>query len=129
MSYKIALTKAGINVLTATDPNDFIFNTDYNTFKIVATGIASFTGVAIGTWTKTVAHGLPYTPVVDGFMRASTNPEVIRAGWQQPFTSPYHNQLFYQVMADATNVIFTGRNFSAGTIDFTIKYYIFEVPL
>lgn len=129
MSYRIALSKAGINALTATDPNDFIFNTDYNTFKIVAKGVASFSTVVTGTFTKNFAHGLSYTPSVDAFMMADSNAEVIRAGWEQFKTSPYHNVLFYQVLADSTNIIFTGRNFNVASVDLKFSYLIFETPL
>ena len=125
----MAISKLGINVLTATNPNDFIFHSDYNTFKIVLTGTVTFSGVASGTWTKTVNHGLSYTPVVDAFMKCDTNPEVIRAGFEQFFTSPYHNMLFYEVQATSTQIVFKGRSFMAGTHDLYFRYYAFESPL
>ena len=36
MTQIIAVSKAGIDVLTATSPNDFIFHSEYNTLKIIA---------------------------------------------------------------------------------------------
>lgn len=129
MSYKIAVSKAGVNVLTATDPNDFIFHSDYNTFKIVASGIASYTNVAIGLYTKTVAHNLSYTPLVDAFMMADSNAEVTKSGFENLYTSTYDKIYFYEVRSDASNVIFYGRNFGASTVDLKFKYYVFEVPL
>lgn len=129
MTQIIAVAKAGVNVLTATDPNDFIFHSSYNTFKIIASAVVSFTGVVPGLFTKTAAHGLSYTPIVDAFMKADSNAEVIRSGFQQFYTAPYNDVLFYEVQSDATNVIFTGRNFRAVNVDLTFKYYIFEVPL
>lgn len=125
----LAISVSTIDVLTATNPNQFIFHSDYNTFKIVLTGIATFTAVAGGLWTKTLNHGLSYTPVVDAFMKCDSNPEVIRPGYQQFYTSPYHNMLFYEVQANATQIVFKGRSFMAGTHDLYFRYYAFETPL
>ena len=126
MSQKIAVSKAGINVLAATNPNDFIFHSDYNTFKIVITGIATFTGVTSGVYTKTIAHGLGYTPVVEQFLMTDSNPEVIKSGYQEFYTAPYNDMLFYEARVDATNVIFYGRSFMTGSRDLHFRYYVFE---
>lgn len=129
MTQVVAVSKDGVNVLTATDPNDFIFHSEYNTFKIVASGIANFSSVAVGTYSKTIAHGLSYTPLVDAFMKADSNAEVIRSGFEVFFTSPYTSVKFNEVKSDSNNVIFEGQNLTAGTVDLSFKYYIFEVPL
>ena len=129
MTQTIAVSKAGNNVLTATDPNDFIFHSNYNTFKIIATGIASFIGVAAGIYTKTISHGLGYIPIVEAFFLCDSNPEVIKSGYQQFYTSPYDDIIFWELRVDEDNVIFYGRNFMSGTHDLYFKYYIFEAPL
>jgi hypothetical protein len=38
MAQGIRISKTGVDVLTATNPNDFIFHSDLNTFKILAEG-------------------------------------------------------------------------------------------
>lgn len=38
MTYKIAIAKSTVNVLTETDPNNLIFSSDYNTLKYYTSG-------------------------------------------------------------------------------------------
>lgn len=131
MTNKVALTRDGIDVFTALsgtiDPNDFIFLSDKNSPKIIATGIASFSTPG-GIYTHNLAHGLSITPLPFAFCKADTNPEVILPGYQFFNTSPYHNVGFYEVRADSTNIIFYGRNFTT-TKTLYFRYYIFETPL
>ena len=126
--HQIRIARNPFNALTSTNPNRFIFHSKYNTFKIVLTGIVKFS-VAAGVYTKTIAHGLNYIPVVDAFLMCDTNPEVIRSGYQQFYTAPYDDMLFWEVRADAGNIIFYGRSFVAGTHDLNFRYYAFESPL
>lgn len=42
MTEVLAVTKSGVDIGTATNPNDFIFHSSYNTFKIVQAGTGSF---------------------------------------------------------------------------------------
>jgi hypothetical protein len=70
MTQVIKVSKQGINVGTATNPNDFIFDSQYNTFKILNQGTYSPTLGTVGVETKTsVAHGQSTTPFVFAFCK------------------------------------------------------------
>ena len=128
MSHKLVVSKALEDALTITDPNDFIFSSDYNTFKIIASGVASF-DIGIGVFTKTIAHGQSYTPLAIAFMICDTNEEVMLPGFQWFNTSPYDDLGFYEVRTNSTNIVFYGRSFRATTTTIKFRYYIFESPL
>lgn len=131
MNNKIILAKAGIDALSATDPNDFIFHSDYNTFQITATGTDTFTVTAASTETKTIAHGLSYTPAVNGFMRRtnSNDTRIIGVGSFRVETSALNTYKLFSVFADTANVSFEIRNDSSSDQDFIVRYYAFEPPL
>lgn len=65
---KLAVAKNGQSALSS-DPNDFIFNSLYNTFKIVAedTYIVSHNG-SPDTQIFSVPHGLDFIPLVAAFI-------------------------------------------------------------
>jgi len=128
MSYKIAISKTGKNVLTITDPNDFIFNSDYNTFKIIATGTITQV-VNFASPTIQFAHGLSYIPLVHCFMKADTNDEAVPPNFMWLQTGVYYFVGIDTVSADATNVYIPVRQFNAFNVTIKIRYYIFEVPL
>ena len=121
MAYKIAVSISTNNVLTATDPNDFIFNSDLNTFKILAEG--NLTNQTIDSNPKTISleHGQSSTPTFFAFCDFDYDHQ-IRLPEEIVNLSYY-----WYVTVDATylNFVFTkpGANY-----DVDIKYYIFEAP-
>ena len=127
----VKIAKIGKNVLTATDPNDFIFHSSYNTFKIVATGIYSPTISASSTETKTIAHNLFYIPLVHAFAQAEDIAYAIlpNEGLYNPIGLETTTITFNYVQADASNIIFNITNNTGSNLVVNIKYYIFEVPL
>jgi len=130
MPQRIEVSKSGVNVLTATDPNDFIFHSDYNTFKIIKTGITSFTiadtaGVFVE---RTASHGLNYIPLVYAFAKFGTDTVVYAPN--NVYTDFFCNALGnFSLCSDKTNVIFRLLNNTGGNLTIKIKYYCFEVPL
>ena len=67
---KIALSQPGFDVATATD-SQLIWSSDFDMFKIVATGSIDVTvgaGDSFNTQTSTVAHGLKTIPIVMAFV-------------------------------------------------------------
>lgn len=126
MTYILAVSKSGKSVLTATDPNDFIFHSAYNTLKIIATGTVSDTIAGSGAATEfTVAHGLGYTPLVSAFAKINNEIYVAKPNEAARLTS---NVSFWSAGADATNLIF--RFFSSWTAyAVVIRYYVFEPGL
>src|SRR5690606_37875125 len=68
------LAKIGKNALTDTNPNDFIFNSDYNTPQIIKEGVSSPTLSTNGSESfHNVAHSLNYTPFTFGFWKFTNN--------------------------------------------------------
>jgi len=131
-NYVLKASKAGVNALSSTNPNDYIFHSDLNTFKIVDTGVKeiSLTGYT-SDQTFTEAHGLSFIPLVNAFANEDTvervfppnSPDIYfwgpKAGWFSTGIT------FNYVQADATNVIFNLSN-SAETQDVNIRYYCLE---
>lgn len=124
----VAVSKIGKNAYTSTDPNDFIFRSDLNTFKITGTGTDTFTVTAESTETKSIAHGLDYIPAVIGFSRKSGSTKVIGPSqFFLGFLTDYYK--LFSVWADDTNVNFELRNDAGTNADIDVRYYTFEVPL
>jgi len=135
MAQIVAVSKATKNVLTATNPNDFIFHSDYNTFKIIATGTFSDTILAYSDETFTVAHNLNYAPLCHAFIKFDDFSQIVLPDEGQ-YTSIFgDNQTQYvrftRVETDSTNVRIRIYNDFLYSYDrnFTVRYFIFEVPL
>lgn len=126
MSSQLRVAKSGYNALTETDPNNFIFHSEYNTFKII------YKGSAFPTWNDTsgaevavnVAHGQSYTPFIFAFGRfndlRSANP-----GTRDPTADFWWTKL----QVDSTNMIFYAIYNGTGTYQLPITYFIVEIPL
>lgn len=85
MSYKIAISKNGIDVGTAILPNDFNYSSDYNTLKYYTGGTITLAGTAIGAFTTTttqgiISHDLGYIPFFTVYM----NPPELSSGPYYP---------------------------------------------
>lgn len=117
----------------STDPNDFIFHSSYNTFKIVKEATYSFTipantiGEAYGE-----NHGLNFIPMVTAFLKESGVPQVIapntmnvdfwgaKAGW---FDTGLR---FNSVRVDSEAISFLIDNTDDAAKDITVRYFCFE---
>jgi hypothetical protein len=121
---RLAISKSGINVLTATNPNDFIFHSLYNTLKIIAEGTLLNQIVDAHPKTFTVAHGQSIIPIVFAFVKFPDG----KIGLPVAYAYNNSSQMLHTVRVSATNISFefyrTGANY---TVD--IKYYVFEAPL
>lgn len=127
MTFVSHVTIAGVNALTATAPNDFIWSIAYNTFKILAQGTINFTvphntGVADYTF----SHNLERRPLVLGFMREGTVDEV---RFQNNLSSASY-LLFESTRVDYTKVYFElSNNHTTNDIVAHMSYMMFEIPL
>lgn len=112
----------------STNPNDFIFHSDLNTFKIIKQGTTTFSlSSAGGVQEFTVAHGLSYTPLVEGFAKFASNGEVMLPN--QEWVNTIDNSMrFNSVLADTTNIRFRFTNNTGVTKTAYVAYYCFEVP-
>lgn len=132
MSYGLKITKPGINVGTATEPRDFIFNSEYSSVKIALEGTSSVTIAAGGTSIGTITHSLNFVPLAMVF--SELNPSSGRyyqgAAFPHPAddVGPYMNPTgvtFDYSKVDNTKLYVSYIN--AGTASKTVKfkYYIF----
>ena len=127
MTQIIASSKSGVNVLTASNPNDFLFHSSYNSLKIIATGIFN-QSVPNGRHTYSFSHGLGYSPLVEGFCKVDTINYIVC-----PFEGVDIDEFpflyfFYYIGADSSKVYVELYNGDNSSHIFSIKYYIFEVP-
>lgn len=124
MTQIIAVSKSSKNVLTSTDPNDFIFHSSFNTFKIITSGTYSPTlGVSSGAETS-LAHGQSIKPFVIAFCKFS-NGRVGSVGNK----SSDEDFWFTNLKVDSTYIYFSYVNLTSGNYQPTFRYYICEVPL
>lgn len=63
----ISVTKAGSDVLTETNPDNFNFHSNYSTLKYFTSGSWDMGSIS-GTTVKTIAHNLGYVPFFVGFV-------------------------------------------------------------
>jgi len=132
MGNVIALSKIGISVLGASDPNDFIFHSSYNTFKIIIEGDVTDTIPALGSKTIQVAHGLPFIPLVTAFALENGK------AWAFPPNSPNITGtfprigylktgiVFNYISADEDYIYFNFDNTGVANKDVTVKFYCLE---
>lgn len=125
MTEVIAISKQGKNVGTCTDPNDFIFHSGYNTFKIIAEGTSSFVLSANPSSEQefTLAHNLDYTPFAFVFCKFPDD-RVGNVGDR----SSTGDTWFSSFATNGTNLRFFFAN-SVGTPTIYVKYYVTEVPI
>ena len=129
MTYIVAATKAGENVLTATDPNDFIFHSSYNTFKIVAEGNDSFSipaNTVYGDQSITHNHGTRR-----GFLIYFKYPSG-KVGYDENKTDNTGavEDVYVTSISNSANTIAMKTWNDKGTAQTVYyKYYLFEVPI
>lgn len=141
------VSKSGIDATTTTNPDDFIFNSNQNVFKIVQTGTATMPIASYNTTTKTVgfanassqiAHNLSYTPICLGFiislggtLGSQLLPATVITGGSGVRTLTEN----YQVSADNIYVYLTStisyvsnsaESRNDASTNYVIKYYLLQ---
>ena len=127
----VRVAKKGLSALS-TDPNDFVFHSSYNTFKIIAEASKSITVVAsTADQTFTQAHNLEFIPLVHAFAKRDSASQVFapngidveiwgaKLGMSGDITFNY-------VQADATNVMFNFDSIDGSNVDVTVRYFLLE---
>lgn len=132
MSQVIKVAKIGKDI-RSTDPNDFVFHSDYNTFKIIKEATKNVTLVASTTnQTFTEAHGLDHIlPLVHAFAKRSGVSQVFAPNGLDVesfgFKLGYSGDIkFNYVASDETNVIFNFDNDKGSNVDVSIRYFLLE---
>ena len=126
----VKVAKIGKSVYS-NDPNDFIFHSSYNTFKIVLE--ATKTGTLAATTnnqTISVAHGQPFIPLVAAFAKLDGENQVFLPNgldvtlWG-PKLGMTGDVTFNYISADNTNVYFNFDNTDV-SIGISIRYFLLE---
>jgi len=131
MSVSVKVSKAGEDVLgTANTPNDYIFDSTYNTFKILATGGTTITlgENPFSIQEVNVANGQSGVPFVIGF--AKYGDRVFGPGQMiyHSGTAPAYSSFFSDIYVDSTNIQFQYGNQQSG-VSVTFRYFIVEAPV
>lgn len=133
MSYIIAVPKLGYDVIDETDPQNFVFHSSYNTFKIVRTGIKEMrlVGSTAGQ-TFYEPHRLSFTPLVTAFAKHIGYDHIFPANtagiylWGAKAGIFNTGVKFVSVAANAINVIFKFDNTLGGGQTVRVRYYCLE---
>lgn len=127
----IAITKSTYSVLTESDLNNFIFHSDYNTFKILAEGSLLSQTVSSDPTTFTVSHGLDYVPNFYAFCKFPDGKVAMAGPLSYPYdrdTRVFFNGPSFTPEVDSTNLYFI-LDKPGGNYNVDIKWYVFEVEL
>lgn len=140
-NYVAKLSQSGRDVKTATN-DQLIWSSDFNSFKIVATATVPITvpdpfTPGSSPLTKTIAHGLSFTPVALGYVSIPAGAGVVGAGVLTNLPAMVGGSgsisAFAQIAADATNIYLYVRNNTASNLvgapfgtDWTFRYYILQ---
>jgi len=120
---KLLVAKQGNDVFSP-DPNDFIFHSDYNTFKIIDEGYLSSQTVDADPKTITVVHNQSITPAIFAFVKFPDGYFYMPNSPQKSFLGRR-----FVVEFDATNIYFVLTRDSGVSYSVDIKYFIMEMPL
>jgi hypothetical protein len=127
MAIVIKITKPTYNVLTATDPRQFIFDSTLNHLKTSGSGSFTRTVTAGNSTVVAVAHGLGYKPLVLSYFRSTANSNWFISMTQiEPTNSRLGLNCNVELYVDTTYVYFKINNYD-GSSSFTIEvqYEIF----
>lgn len=131
MTYQIRLSKSGYDAKTETNPNNFIFHSAYNTFKIVKAGSGSVTVTANSTEDKSISHNYGTRVGFIVFFKHPNNRVACMGGLTDDSSSSSDLAIrnIPPISNSANTITFTVSN-SAGT-DKTLyyQYYLFEIPV
>lgn len=128
----VKIAKIGKNALTTKDPNDFIFHSDLNSFKIIAQGTFSDT-LAAFTYNQLylLNHDQSFIPLVYGFVKFADYSHILPPNGEDYTVLGFSDYAvrFNYIEADVDNIRISMSNNDSSPHSFTLKYYIFEVPL
>jgi hypothetical protein len=129
MSAVAVLGKSGVNAQTATNPNDFIFHSSYNTLKILETGTIDFTIPANTPFTDyLIPHNQESRPFAMAFMRENALSEAVFQNNRSGNASS--DLLLANVRVDYQYIRCRIANeHPTNSAVAHIRYYVFELPL
>lgn len=132
MNQVVKVAKIGKSINSA-NPNDFIFHSDYNTFKIILEGTKTVTLVAsTANQSFTQAHGFnSFVPLVSAFAKRSGVAQVFSPNGVDVETfgavAGFAGDIkFNYVATDPNNIIFNFDNDKVSNVDVSIRYFLLE---
>lgn len=125
MDMQIRIAKSGKDALRSTNPNDFIFHSAYNTFKIISQDVLTSQSVNADPTTFQVAHGQGTIPTVFAFAKYPDGYVAL------PREVPRTTNLFrtWELEVDDTNIYFVFTRGDGVNYNVDISYFIFEAPV
>jgi hypothetical protein len=127
MSQVIRVSKQGKNVMGTLTPNDYVFESSLNTFKILAQG--TFSGTVSGTPTTfSLAHNRGVAPAVYGYAKFPDGYVVMPSGKERADTTG-GPQRYYFVEVDSSNVYFSFYKGTTASYVPVVTYFVFETPI
>jgi hypothetical protein len=132
MTQVIKVAKIGKST-DSTDPNDFIFHSDYNTFKIILEGTKQVTlAASTANQTFTQAHGFnSFVPLVSAFAKRDGVAQVFLPNGVDVETygakAGFDGDIkFNYVATNPTNIVFNFDNNKASEVVVDIRYFLLE---
>lgn len=124
---KILIPKDGYNPFIETDPDKFVFHSDYDTLKYHASGTVSVT-TSGSSAQETLAHGLGYIPFFVAYIKgiAGANDYNLCPGYTANMSGYIHADAY----ADDTNIYFkVHTDYFSGTMEFRYKIFRNRIDL
>lgn len=121
------MSKDGVDAMTSVNPNDYIFHSDLNTFKILAEGNILAETVSGSPTTITLNHNMGEILTVYGFAKFEDG-YVCQAGSKERADNTKPVERYWRIESDANNIRFLFYKGGTADYDVDIKYYIFETP-
>lgn len=125
--------KHGVNVELATDPNDFIFHSDFNTFKIIVQATKQVTlAASTNNQSFTEPHNQKFIPLMAGYAKQTTLSQVFLPNsdnvdlWGPKLGWTSTGVRFNYIAADINNIIFNFDNTNGSTRVVDIRYFVLE---
>jgi len=119
----LKVAKTGKDAVTGSN-SDLVFNSAQDVFKIVATDTGTIPSSGTSSSTKTIAHGLSFTPIVMGTVQFGSSFNLCPSIGVSSSTGVITDMTF--VSSDATNIYLT-RIVPGGTVSSqSVKYYILQ---
>jgi hypothetical protein len=124
-NYAIKVSKSGVNALTSTNPNNYIFHSDLNTFKIIKEGSATINYSGNGIYGFNHNAGISNPAAFMAFVKFNDGSVTMGNG---TFEAQSRNGSTTVKFGINTNQI-RAKIYSNVSGTMYVKYYIFETPL
>lgn len=118
----------------STNPNDFIFHSDYNTFKIIREDTKQITlAASTSDQSFTVPHNQIFIPLITAYAIQSGIAQVFLPNsvnidsWGPKLGWTSTGVRFNYVKSDATNITFNFDNSNGTTIVVSVRFFVLEV--